>query len=80
VPLISNLLSFNGCYGIAVYIYCHVILFKELLPCKCNDHDIVLVQTWLVIEVTGFYLSVVMSIVIFIMMCAQKTRKSSIRF
>lgn len=80
MPLVSNILSLNSCFGIAIYIYCQILLFKELIKCDCTEPDKLVAQTWLIIEISTFYISIVMSVIIMIMMCFNEERKRPIRY
>ena len=78
LPILTNCLSIGDCYGLATFIYAHVIIFNELMPCV-TEEDKQPMQGWLIFEVSFFYFDFLISIIMLSMLCARKGSKSKAR-
>ena len=66
MPTLIMLFSINGCYGLGVFVYAQIILFMEMNQCLINNPEHKLIYYWIVVEVSAFYLSCFISIIVLI--------------
>ncbi len=64
-PVASWFISLNGCFGFCIFVYAQILFFGQLN--QCEDHENFygkLVFFWILIEIGGFYISCLSSIMI----------------
>lgn len=68
MPTASWLFSLNGCYGLVLFIYVQVIFFTKVYTSTRDTASEKIIAIWLIIEIGGFYISCLQSIIILIVL------------
>ena len=52
----NMLFSFNGCFGLAIFVWAQILIFGQLYNVRLKTQDQKLIYYWIIIEVAFFYL------------------------